>query len=42
MWIFDKLDSWKDALLMVVIGFLPIIILAIIYVFGSKIPKKNE
>ena len=42
MWIFGKLDSWKDALLCLGIGFLLLIVLGVFYVLGSKIPKKDE
>ena len=42
MWIFGKLDSWKDALLCLAIGFLLLIVVGTFYVIGSKIPKKDE
>jgi len=41
MWIFGKLDSWKDALLWGGIGLLVVIVLGIFYVLGSKIPKRG-
>ena len=41
MWIFGKLDSWRDALLMIGVGLLLVIVLGIFYVFGSKIPGKD-
>ncbi len=42
MWIFGNLDSWKDALLCLAIGFLLLIVVGAFYVIGSKIPKKDE
>ena len=42
MWMFGKLDSWKEALLWMGLGLLLIIILGVFYIVGSKIPKKDE
>ena len=42
MWLFGRLDSWKDALFGMGIGFLLIIVFGIFYLLGSKIPKKDE
>ena len=42
MWIFGKLDSWKDALLMIGIGLLLVIVLGSFYILGSKIPKRDD
>ena len=42
MWMFGKLDSWKDALLWMGLGLLLIIILGVFYIVGSKIPKKDK
>ena len=42
MWLFGKLDSWKDALLWMGIGILLILVLGVFYVLGSKIPRKDE
>ena len=42
MWLFGKLDSWKEALLWMGIGILLVIVLGVFYVLGSKIPKKDE
>ena len=42
MWIFGKLDSWKDVFSLMGISIILIIILVIIYILGSKIPKKDE
>ena len=42
MWIFGKLNSWRDALLMIGVGLLLVIVLGIFYILGSKIPGKDE
>ena len=42
MWMFGKLDSWKEALLWMGLGLLLIIILGVFYIVGSKIPGKKE
>lgn len=42
MWIFGKLNFWRDALLMIGVGILLVIVLGLFYVLGSKIPKKDE
>ena len=42
MWIGGKLDSWKDALAWLGIGLAIVVIMAVFYVLGSKIPKKDE
>jgi biotin transporter BioY len=42
MWVFGKLDSWKDALLYMGIGLIIAVVMGIFYVLGSKIPKKDE
>lgn len=42
MWVFGKLDSWKDALLYLGVGLIVAIGMGIFYVLGSKIPKKDE
>ena len=41
MCIFGKLDSWRDALLMIGVGLLLVIVLGIFYILGSKIPRKD-
>lgn len=42
MWIGGKLDSWKDALAWLGIGLAIVVVMAVFYVLGSKIPKKDE
>ena len=42
MWLFGKLDSWKDALIYVGIGIIITLVLTCVYVLGSKIPRKDE
>jgi len=42
MWIFGKLDSWKDAIIWMGISLLLLVVLALFYILGSKIPKKDE
>lgn len=42
MWFLGKLDSWKDALLMIGVGLLLVIVIGIIYVVGSKMPKRGN
>ena len=42
MWIFGKLDSWKDALLMTGIGLLLVIVICIFYILGSRMPKRDD
>ncbi|MBR5034724.1 MAG: hypothetical protein IKX71_05400 [Bacteroidales bacterium] len=37
-----KLDSWKEIILYVVGGLIVAAILAVFYLLGSKIPKKDE
>ena len=41
MWVFGKIDSWKDALLCVGIGILLLVVIGGFYILGSKIPKKD-
>ena len=41
MWVFGKIDSWKDALLCVGIGILLFVVIGGFYILGSKIPKKD-
>ena len=40
MWVFGKLDSWKDAFLYLGVGLLVALFLGVFYVLGSKIPRK--
>lgn len=42
MWIFGKLDSWRDALIYLGIGLIVAVVMGVFYVLGSKIPKKDE
>ena len=42
MWAFGKIETWKDALTYLGVGFLVALILIILYVLGSKIPNKDE
>lgn len=42
MWIFGKLDSWKDALIYLGAGIIVTLILTLFYVLGSKIPQKDK
>lgn len=42
MWIFGKLDSWRDALIYLGIGLIVAVVMGVFYVLGAKIPKKDE
>lgn len=42
MWVFGKLDSWKDALIYLGVGLIVALGMGVFYVLGSKIPKKDE
>lgn len=42
MWIFGKLDSWRDALIYLGIGLIVAVVMGVFYVLGSKIPKKDD
>ena len=42
MWAFGKIETWKDALTYLGVGVLVALFLIILYVLGSKIPKKDE
>ena len=42
MWIFGKLDSWRDALIYLGIGLIVAVGMGIFYVLGAKIPKKDK
>ena len=41
MWMFGKLDSWKDALIYLGVGLIVAIGMGVFYIVGSKIPKKD-
>ena len=42
MWIFGKLDSWRDALIYLGIGLIVAVVMGVFYVLGTKIPKKDD
>ena len=42
MWLFGKLDSWRDALIYLGVGLIVAVVMGVFYVLGSKIPKKDE
>ena len=42
MWIFGKLDSWRDALIYLGVGLIVAVVMGIFYVLGAKIPKKDK
>ena len=41
-WLFGKLDSWTDALLLFAGNVVVVLLLGLFYILGSKIPKKKE
>jgi hypothetical protein len=41
-WLFGKLDSWKETLLLFVGNLVVAFLLGLFYILGSKIPKKDE
>lgn len=41
-WLFGKLDSWTDALLLLAGNTAAVILVALLYVLGSRIPKKDK
>ena len=42
MWVFGKLDSWKDALIYLGVGLIVAVVMGVFYVLGSRIPKNND
>ena len=42
MWVFGKLDSWRDALIYLGIGLIVAVVMGVFYVLGAKIPKKDK
>ena len=42
MWVFGRIDSWKDALIWLGAGLIVAVLMGALYVIGSKIPKKDE
>lgn len=41
-WLFGKLDSWTDALLLFAGNLIVVLLMAMFYILGSKIPTKNK
>ena len=41
-WLFGKLDSWTDALLLFAGNLVVVVLLVLFYLLGSKIPKKDD
>lgn len=41
-WMFGKLDSWTDALLLFASNIVVASLMILFYILGSKIPKKDE
>ncbi len=41
-WLFGKLDSWMDALLLFAGNIVVAFLIVLFYVLGSKIPQKDE
>ena len=41
-WLFGKLDSWTDALLLFAGNLVVAVLLILFYILGSKIPKKDK
>ena len=42
MWVFGKVESWKDVLIYVGVGLIVALGMGVFYILGSKIPKKDE
>ena len=42
MWVFGKLDSWKDALIYLGVGLIVAVVMGVFYVRGSRIPKNDD
>ena len=42
MWVFGKLDSWRDALIYLGVGLIVAVVMGVFYVLGAKIPKKDD
>lgn len=40
-WLFGKLDSWTDALLLFAGNVVVVLLMALFYLLGSKIPEKK-
>ncbi|MBQ9193758.1 MAG: hypothetical protein IJ156_08580 [Bacteroidales bacterium] len=41
-WLFGKLDSWTDALILYAGNLIMVSLLLLFYLLGSKIPKKDD
>ena len=41
-WLFGKLDSWTDALLLFAGNVIVVSLLSLFFILGSRIPKKKE
>ena len=41
-WLFGKLDSWADALLLFAGNLVVACLMILFYILGSKIPKKDD
>ncbi len=42
MWLFGKLDSWKDLLVYFGAGLVITLLMTLFYVLGSRIPRKDK
>ena len=42
MWVFGKLDSWRDVLIYLGVGLIVAVVMGVFYVLGAKIPKKDD
>ena len=42
MWVFGRVESWKDALIWLGAGLIVAVLMDAFYVIGSKIPRKDE
>ena len=42
MWVFGKLDSWRDALIYLGVCLIVAVVMGVFYVLGAKIPKKDD
>lgn len=42
MWVFGRVESWKDALIWLGTGLIVTVVMGAFYVIGSKIPRKDE
>ena len=42
MWVFGRVESWKDALIWLGTGLIVAVVMGAFYVIGSKIPRNDE